>query len=62
VLYTENGIVDAEEVRKRLANDEDSPYQGIDVTDVPDPPPPEDAEGDDDHQPVRQGEVEVDAA
>ncbi|MDE1158423.1 MAG: DUF1073 domain-containing protein, partial [Neorhizobium sp.] len=62
VIYTENGILSEEEVRKRIANDEDSPYQGIDVEDVPDPPPPEDTEGDDDHQPVTQGEVKVDAA
>ncbi len=36
--YTGGGIIDPEEVRDRLAADPDSPYQGIDPSDVPEPP------------------------
>lgn len=37
-IYVGEGILDAVEVRRRLAGEEDSPYQGIDVEDVPPPP------------------------
>lgn len=34
-VYVQNGIVDAEEVRKRLAGDPDGPYHGLDLSDEP---------------------------
>ncbi len=39
-IYVEAGVVSAEEVRKRLADDETSPYHGLsfDPEDVPEPP------------------------
>lgn len=36
-----DGIIDPSEVREVLANDETSPYHGIDPNDVPEPPEPE---------------------
>lgn len=35
--YIESGVLDPIEVRQRLANDEDSPYSGIDADDLPTP-------------------------
>lgn len=41
VLLCDGGILDPLESRKRLAADEDSPYAGIDVDDLPEPPEPQ---------------------
>ena len=38
VIYTDGGILHPEEVRERIAKDADSPYAGLDVDDVPEPP------------------------
>jgi phage-related protein (TIGR01555 family) len=38
VILTDGGILHPEEPRKRLAGDPDTPYQGLDVDDVPEPP------------------------
>lgn len=38
VKLVEAGIISEEEVRQRLASEEDSPYQGLDVSKVPEPP------------------------
>ena len=67
----DKGIIDPAEARQRLATEEDSPYQGIDPDDVPEPPQepggeggegglgglpgPGGGEGDDDGQPGRPG-------
>ena len=40
-VYIDAGVLDPLEVRKRLASDDDSPYAGLDVDDVPLPPPGE---------------------
>lgn len=40
-IYTDAGILSAEEVRERLAQDEDSPYAGLDLS-APPPEPPAD--------------------
>jgi len=37
-IRIDSGILSAEEVRTRIAGEEDSPYSGIDVDDVPAPP------------------------
>lgn len=37
-VLIENGAISAEESRKRVANDPDSPYQGLDPDDMPEPP------------------------
>jgi phage-related protein (TIGR01555 family) len=39
------GVLDPSESRKRVANDPETPYQGLDVDDMPDPPEEEDDEG-----------------
>lgn len=41
LVYVDGGVLSPEEVRERLAADRDSPYHGIDVTDVPEPPEPD---------------------
>jgi len=41
MVYVDGGVLSPEEVRERLAADRDSPYHGIDVTDVPEPPEPD---------------------
>ena len=38
VAYIDRGVLSPIEVRTKLANKEDSPYAGLDVDDVPDPP------------------------
>lgn len=40
-VLVEGGIIEAAEARQRLADDEDSPYHGIDPDAVPEPPEPE---------------------
>ena len=40
-VLIQEGVLSPAEVRKRVANDVDSPYAGIDVDDLPDPPAPE---------------------
>jgi phage-related protein (TIGR01555 family) len=46
-LYVNMGAVDQAEVRRRLANDEESPYPGLDVDDVPEMPGADDLGPDD---------------
>lgn len=41
-IYVEAGVLDPVEVRTRLANDDKSPYAGLDPEDVPEPPEEED--------------------
>ena len=41
-LHVEMGVVSPQEVRKRVANEEDSPYSGIDVNEEITPPSEED--------------------
>lgn len=38
VAYVGSGILDVIEVRQRIANDPESPYEGLEVEDVPEPP------------------------
>ena len=38
MVYVDGGIVSPEEVRKRVANEEDSPYQGLEVNGLPQQP------------------------
>ncbi len=38
VIYTDGSILHPEEVRERIANEPDSPYAGLKVDDVPEPP------------------------
>ncbi len=40
-VYVDMGAISPEEVRGAVANDEDTPYTGIDVSDVPEPEGPE---------------------
>lgn len=40
-IYIDAGVLDPLEVRQRLASDDESPYAGLDVDDVPLPPPGE---------------------
>lgn len=49
--YLREGVVDAEEVRECLANDESSLYHGIDLTGPP-PPKPEEDDGENDGVPL----------
>jgi phage-related protein (TIGR01555 family) len=44
-IYNEQGILDTVEIRTRIANEEDSPYHGINIDDVPLPPPEDTGEG-----------------
>ena len=37
-VYLQEGVLHPEEVRARIATDPDTPYQGLDVSDVPEPP------------------------
>ncbi len=62
VLYEENGILDVTEIRKRIANDEESPYQGLDVDDVPLPPPGESDDLDEVPEPDLTQREKVEAA
>lgn len=44
VAYVSGGIISPEEVRERLSNDETSLYHGVDLTDPPPEPEPDDAD------------------
>ena len=66
VVAIDAGIIDASEARTRLAQQEDSPYAGLDLSKVPEPPQEEGmGEGglpgmeDDDEQPSEQEEEEI---
>jgi len=48
VALIDAGVLSPLEVRTRLAGEEDSPYMGLDVDDVPEPPEPEVAPGEND--------------
>lgn len=48
VGYIQAGVLHPADERQRLADTEDSPYRGIDVNDLPDPPPDLVGEPDDD--------------
>ncbi len=48
VAYIQAGVLAPLEVRTRLAADEESPYHGLDVDDVPDPPMGGEGDGGDD--------------
>lgn len=44
-INIQNGTIDPEEARGRIASDPDSIYQGLDPDDMPEPPEPEEGEG-----------------
>lgn len=37
-IYLDTNVISAEEVRRRIATQEDTPYQGLDVDELPEPP------------------------
>lgn len=47
-VYVEMGAISPAEVRKKIIEDEDSPYAGLDPDDVPEPPVQEPGEGEED--------------
>lgn len=58
IAYIEAGVITPEEVRTRIAKAENTPYQGLDADDVPEPPmdPSQDPEMMGGQQPSEQGE------
>lgn len=51
IAYTDAGILDPVEVRRKIAGEEDSPYAGIEAEDVPEPMPNPADEGDPSEEP-----------
>lgn len=51
VILIDGGVITPMESRKRVANDPNVPYQGLDIDDLPEPPPATESEADVDRNP-----------